>query len=753
MEAAQQPHPENLSPELSKPQLSKPPSIQLTSTEEALIRAVHRDYDRLILEKEFHSGYSAARVFLVLPVKPDGGSDARMVTKIILAEELQREKANFDEHVKHALPFIGTQVGAYYEQDGLAALNYVFAGGEGLGEAVSLEGYCAAHSAEDVIKTLQGLLNVLGSRWYSQGGPLNCTLREEYGRHLPAHAELERITARIFPMLILLEDDQFQIPGIPGRYPHPLKVYPRLLDQVLQGRQSYVHGDLHLRNVLVDEVGKGWLIDFAKVRQRHNLFDFIKLEAYIRLMALATVHSSFSHKEYLQFEAALNDTRLKPPDNQELRAAYRTISAIRKMASDHMRKRTNLREEYLPALFLYCLALMKYHPVNGDIPTQLMFLTCCAVGKYLQGGDDIIVITNPNPAGTRSLKWWGIRATITISILTLMAAVGFWLSPIIMPFSNAPAPTPSVTQALIPASTSISAPTQLAPDYAPTENGVTQASTSIFAPTHLTTVTWTPPTATAPPANAPTIIKTSQLEFQLGARQLLWTQQNQVLLGGYGLLAYDPTHGSQTPIGEEHWITSMAVSPDGKTLAVSVNQAVKLYDVATGIDLDTLPIQSVSTQDLAFSPDGKSLVIVDSSRGVIVWNLASKSEAKPFSEPAIYPETFAFSLDGRLLAVGGWNEGNAAKIVLWDLNSGQWLRTFTGHENTVNAVAFSPDGRWLVSGSADLTIRLWDVSNGNVLNKLTGHTTAVNAVAFSPDGKMLASGGDDGVIFWEIKTQ
>jgi WD40 repeat protein len=273
---------------------------------------------------------------------------------------------------------------------------------------------------------------------------------------------------------------------------------------------------------------------------------------------------------------------------------------------------------------------------------------------------------------------------------------------------------------------------------------------------------------------------------------LLWTQQNQVLLGGYGLLAYDPTHGSQTPIGEEHWITSMAVSPDGKTLAVSeyeaiklfslsgqggmtlgksgnnsvvafspdgktlavsVNQAVKLYDVATGIDLDTLPIQSVSTQDLAFSPDGKSLVIVDSSRGVIVWNLASKSEAKPFSEPAIYPETFAFSLDGRLLAVGGWNEGNAAKIVLWDLNSGQWLRTFTGHENTVNAVAFSPDGRWLVSGSADLTIRLWDVSNGNVLNKLTGHTTAVNAVAFSPDGKMLASGGDDGVIFWEIKTQ
>jgi WD40 repeat protein len=90
------------------------------------------------------------------------------------------------------------------------------------------------------------------------------------------------------------------------------------------------------------------------------------------------------------------------------------------------------------------------------------------------------------------------------------------------------------------------------------------------------------------------------------------------------------------------------------------------------------------------------------------------------------------------------------KIVLWDLADGRWLRTLTGHKNTVNTMVFSPDGRWLASGSADLTIRLWDVAGGNLLNTLTGHTTAVNAIAFSPNGKMLVSAGDDAVIFWKI---
>jgi WD40 repeat protein len=67
----------------------------------------------------------------------------------------------------------------------------------------------------------------------------------------------------------------------------------------------------------------------------------------------------------------------------------------------------------------------------------------------------------------------------------------------------------------------------------------------------------------------------------------------------------------------------------------------------------------------------------------------------------------------------------------------------TGHTKSANAVAFSPDNRWLASGGKDNVIKIWDLANGNVLRTLYGHTTNVNALAVSPDGKLLASGSGD----------
>jgi len=64
----------------------------------------------------------------------------------------------------------------------------------------------------------------------------------------------------------------------------------------------------------------------------------------------------------------------------------------------------------------------------------------------------------------------------------------------------------------------------------------------------------------------------------------------------------------------------------------------------------------------------------------------------------------------------------------------------TGHTRSANAVAFSPDNRWLASGGKDNVIKIWDLATGNVLRTLYGHTSNVNALAVSPDGKLLASG-------------
>src|SRR5205823_3383662 len=77
----------------------------------------------------------------------------------------------------------------------------------------------------------------------------------------------------------------------------------------------------------------------------------------------------------------------------------------------------------------------------------------------------------------------------------------------------------------------------------------------------------------------------------------------------------------------------------------------------------------------------------------------------------------------------------------------------TGHSDGVNAVAFSPDGRTLASGSDDKKIKLWDVATGIQLRSLEGHTSQVSAVTFSPDGKTLASGSADAQTkLWNLKS-
>jgi hypothetical protein len=206
-------------------------------------------------------------------------------------------------------------------------------------------------------------------------------------------SRMKAILHTAFPDPAIVDDsDIIELPGVTGTYPNPLRLYPQLLGKNLE-RKSYVHGDLHLRNVLVDESGTGWLIDYARVEERHNLFDFIKLETYVRTMVLANVTPSLSLCDYVRLEEALNDATLKKkegttcPDNTDLDFAHKVILVIRRIAQKYMGPKPDFRDEYFTALFLYCLAVIKYHRDKEPRPTQIAFTTACVLGKYIRGLD------------------------------------------------------------------------------------------------------------------------------------------------------------------------------------------------------------------------------------------------------------------------------------------------------------------------------------------------------------------------------
>lgn len=113
----------------------------------------------------------------------------------------------------------------------------------------------------------------------------------------------------------------------------------------------------------------------------------------------------------------------------------------------------------------------------------------------------------------------------------------------------------------------------------------------------------------------------------------------------------------------------------------------------------------------------------------------------------------ALSSDSRFLLTGS----DDGLLLLWEIATGEVVRTFDGHQAGVTAVAFSADGRQALSGSADDTAVLWDVTSGAELMRLVGHKGDVSGVAFTPDGQFAVTGEDtiaapSDLIVWDLVT-
>jgi WD40 repeat protein len=198
---------------------------------------------------------------------------------------------------------------------------------------------------------------------------------------------------------------------------------------------------------------------------------------------------------------------------------------------------------------------------------------------------------------------------------------------------------------------------------------------------------------------------------------------------------------------------AVAFSPDGTILAtLGADGTARLWDVATQRQIGapmTVDRAGVSGGAVGFSPDGKTLVTVGAGGQTRLWSAATQ---RPLGKPMAGDATttvLAFSPSGTTLATAGGD----GSVRLWDVSTQQEIGApMTADAQPVYAAVFGPDGTTLATAGGDGSVRLWDVSTQQEIGApMTADAQPVYAAAFGPDGTTLATAGGDGTVrTWDV---
>ncbi|MEI9896249.1 MAG: c-type cytochrome domain-containing protein [Chthoniobacter sp.] len=201
-------------------------------------------------------------------------------------------------------------------------------------------------------------------------------------------------------------------------------------------------------------------------------------------------------------------------------------------------------------------------------------------------------------------------------------------------------------------------------------------------------------------------------------------------------------------------IQALAFSPQAKMIAVGSYAAVQLLDASTRRPVRTIEGIVGKVNALRFSGDGSMLFAAAGDAGIggiaYQWKTADGALVRTYEghKDALY--ALALSPDGQTLATGSYDQ----KIKLWNVADGKEIKMLTGHNGGVYGLSFRPDGKVLASASADRTVKLWEVASGKRLDTLSQPLKEQTAVMFAPDGKTLAAGGVDSRIrVWQVSEK